>query len=349
MFSSPSESNAARNLVILASLVVITAGLKAAGPIVTPLLVALFLSVLCIPPLARLKRHNVPDSIAIAIVILGATVAVFIVTMIIGRSLAGFESKLPEYRMVLDGYTTELFLWLEGRGLHVDQADLANEYGSGAILELVKGVASGLLAALSQIFLVVLTMVFMLIEASSFPLKLRMALGDLDAELTDWGAAMQQVQKYVAIKAAVSLATALLATSLTFLLGVDFPLLWGLIAFLFNFIPNIGSVIAAIPPVLLALVQHGPMSAALVGAGYLVINLVMGNIVEPRMMGRRLGLSTLVVFLSLVFWNWVWGPVGMVLSVPLTVIVKIILEHSQQFRGVAILLGAAPDESARSA
>ena len=206
--------------------------------------------------------------------------------------------------------------------------------------------ATQLLAALSQIFLVILTMVFMLVEASSLPGKLRRAMGSPDADLKDWRAAMQQVQKYVAIKAAVSLATAALATLLTAALGIDFPLLWGLIAFLFNFIPNIGSVIAAIPPVLLALVQYGLTSALLVAAGYLSINLIMGNVVEPRLMGRRLGLSTLVVFLSLIFWNWVWGPVGMVLSVPLTVIVKIVLEHSTEFRGLAIMLGGETDETA---
>lgn len=341
---APSESNAARNLVIAASLIVITAGLKLAGDMLTPLLVSLFLSVLCIPPLTRLKQHKVPEGLAIAIVILGATVMVLLVTVIIGRSIAGFESKMPIYRLALDGHVADLFVWLEQHDIRASREELLGEFSSAGILDLVRGVATGLLAALSQIFLVILTMVFMLVEASSFPSKLRRALGDPDAELTDWSAAMVQVQKYVAIKAVVSLATALLATSLTFLLGVDFPLLWGLIAFLFNFIPNIGSVIAAIPPMLLALVQHGPTSALIVGIGYFVINMVMGNMVEPRMMGRRLGLSTLVVFLSLIFWNWVWGPVGMVLSVPLTVIVKIILEHSDQFRGLAIILGAAPDE-----
>ncbi len=345
MSTPPSESNAARNLVIIASLFVITAGLKAASEILTPLLVSLFFSVLCIPPLQRLKRHRVPETLAIAIVILGATILVLVITLIIGRSLAGFENKLPEYRLALDGHLAQFLDWLEHYGIRVDRQELASEFGSTAILDLVTGVASGILAALSQIFLVVLTMVFMLIEASSFPSKLRLALGNPDAELSDWSAAMVQVQKYVAIKAVVSLVTAALATMITYALGVDFPLLWGLIAFLFNFIPNIGSVVAAIPPVLLALVQHGVSSAVVVAMGYLVINLVMGNMVEPRMMGRRLGLSTLVVFLSLVFWNWVWGPVGMVLSVPLTVIAKIILEHSQQFRGVAVMLGADTGET----
>ncbi len=338
------ESQAARNLVIIASLFIITAGLKAEGTLITPLLVSLFFAVLCMPPLHKLKKSGVPDGIAIAIVILGATIIVLGITTIIGRSLAGFESSLPAYRSALDAHASSLFEWLGTRGLDISAEELSSKISTGSILTMVQGVASELLAALSQIFLVILTMIFMLIEAGSAPSKLRRAMGKPTADLKEWGAAMEQVQKYVAIKAAVSLATAALATILTAALGVDFPLLWGLIAFLFNFIPNIGSVIAAVPPMLLALVQFGVTSAALVGAGYFAINMIMGNVIEPRLMGRRLGLSTLVVFLSLIFWNWVWGPVGMVLSVPLTVIVKIILEHSSEFRGLAIMLGADDDE-----
>ena len=129
------------------------------------------------------------------------------------------------------------------------------------------------------------------------------------------------------------------------MLGLGFPLLWGLVAFIFNYIPNLGSILAAIPPVLLALVQFGPARAAVVAVGYLVINIGLANFLEPYLMGRRLGLSTLVVFLSLVFWGWVWGPVGMLLSVPLTVIVKIALENTKDFRWVAIMLGANPTRS----
>tara|TARA_R110002096_G_scaffold292224_1_gene486472 strand:- start:2062 stop:3075 length:1014 start_codon:yes stop_codon:yes gene_type:complete len=328
-----------RTLLILASLIIITAGLKAAAPLLTPLLVSLFLAVLCLPPLQKLKTAGVPEGISIAIVVIGATLLVFAITAIIGRSLSGFEAKLPEYRTALDGHVSEFFDWLQGKGVDANTEVLTSQINSSAILDSITSLASALLAALSQMLVVLLTMVFMLLEASSIPSKLRRALGTPDADLKDWNTALEQVQKYVAVKAMVSLATATLATTLTAALGIDFPLLWGLIAFLFNFIPNIGSVIAAIPPVMLALVQYGVTSALLVSGGYVAINLVMGNIVEPKVMGKQLGLSTLVVFLSLIFWNWVWGPVGMILSVPLTVIVKIMLEHSHEFKGIAIMLG----------
>ncbi|MFQ5519051.1 MAG: AI-2E family transporter [Mariprofundus sp.] len=122
-------------------------------------------------------------------------------------------------------------------------------------------------------------------------------------------------------------------------IGVDYPLLWGLVAFLFNFVPNIGSIIAAVPAVLLALIQLGSGEALMAGVGYVIANVVMGNVVEPKFMGKGVGLSTLVVFLSLVFWGWVLGPVGMLLSVPLTMIVKLALESRADTQWLAVLLG----------
>ncbi len=122
------------------------------------------------------------------------------------------------------------------------------------------------------------------------------------------------------------------------LLDVRFAFMWGLLAFALNYIPNIGSVLAAIPPILQVLVFGGLYEALVVLAGYLIVNTVFGNILEPRIMGRGLGLSTLVVFLSLIFWGWLLGPVGMLLSVPLTIIVKIALEQTSGGRSIAFLL-----------
>lgn len=334
-----SEHRGTRTLVLLACTVILIGGLKAAAEILTPFLVALFLSVLCIPPMSRLQKYGVPRGLAITTVVVGATFAVLFITIIVGRSLGEFDHRLPEYRAALDAHLESGLVWLQNKGIDISTEELSRKMDSGALLSLIGAVADELLRALSQVFLVVLTMIFMLVETSILPAKLRNALGDPNADLSDYLKATEKVQEYVAIKAAVSLGTAVLAAILTASLGIDFPLLWALLAFLFNFVPNIGSIIAAIPPVLLAVVQFGGGRALAVALGYLVINLIMGNVVEPRWMGRKLGLSTLVVFLSLIFWNWVWGPVGMLLSVPLTVIVKILLEHSEDFRGIAVFLG----------
>ncbi|EXJ12798.1 AI-2E family transporter [Nitrincola nitratireducens] len=150
---------------------------------------------------------------------------------------------------------------------------------------------------------------------------------------------MRQVNQYLVIKTTISLVTGVLVTLWLWWLDVDFPVLWGLIAMLMNYIPNVGSLIAAIPAVLLSLVQLGVSDAIFVASGYLVINIIMGNLIEPRFMGKGLGLSPLVVFLSLILWGWLFGPVGMFLSIPLTMIVKIALEQNESTRWIAIMLG----------
>ena len=122
---------------------------------------------------------------------------------------------------------------------------------------------------------------------------------------------------------------------------MDFPLLWGLLAFLLNFVPNIGSVIAAVPPVILAYVQLGALPTSIVILGFSIINVFIGSFIEPKFLGKGLGLSSLVVFLSLVFWGWVLGPIGMLLSVPLTITAKLGLEANPNTRWVAILLGGS--------
>ena len=197
--------------------------------------------------------------------------------------------------------------------------------------------------------LVLMTVIFMLLEASGMPAKLRTVLGP-SRRFGGFDSFVRNLQHYMAIKTIVSLITGLLVTLVLVVIGVDFPLLWGLLAFLLNYVPNIGSIIAAVPAVLLAMVQLGPWQALFAGLGYLAINLIMGNILEPRFMGHGLGLSPLIVFLSLLFWGWLLGPVGMLLSVPLTITAKIALDSHEDTRWVAVLLGPAvlPNQDAAS-
>ena len=192
--------------------------------------------------------------------------------------------------------------------------------------------------AFSSLLIIALIVVFMLFEAATFRYKVRIAFTGADAE-ERFSRVMHEIQHYIGIKTVVSAATGLLIGVWVGVLGVDFAIFWGLVAFVLNFIPNLGSIIAAVPTTLLAMVQIGVGRGLLVALGYLIVNMVVGNLIEPHLMGRRLGLSTLVVVLSLVFWGWVWGPIGMLLSVPLTMVVKIMLENTEEFRWVAVLLG----------
>jgi predicted PurR-regulated permease PerM len=175
---------------------------------------------------------------------------------------------------------------------------------------------------------------------SSFPVKLRAILGSSDPSLANFDQVIGEVKHYLSLKTLTSLATGVAIAVWLAAMGVDYALLWGLLAFMLNFVPNIGSIIAAIPAVLLALIQLGLGSAVFAAIAFLVVNVVIGVVIEPRLMGYRMGLSTLVVFLSLIFWGWVLGPIGMLLSVPLTMTVKIVLQSNESTRWMAILLGS---------
>ncbi len=207
-----------------------------------------------------------------------------------------------------------------------------------AVMTLVTSLLTQLSNAMSSIFLLLLTVVFMLLEVPQLSAKLQQLMSRPVEGMGAIQRAIDSVSHYLVLKTAISLITGLVVWGMLVLLDVRFAFMWGLLAFALNYIPNIGSVLAAIPPIHQVLVFGGLYEALVVLAGYLIVNLVFGNILEPRIMGRGLGLSTLVVFLSLIFWGWLLGPVGMLLSVPLTIIVKIALEQTSGGQSIAFLL-----------
>jgi predicted PurR-regulated permease PerM len=198
---------------------------------------------------------------------------------------------------------------------------------------------SSLGGLLTNTFLILLTVIFILLEAASFPTKLEAILKNPDSGLIRFQSLLDNVNSYMALKTVTSAFTGVLVGLWLWAVGVDYPVLWGMLAFLLNFVPTIGSILASVPALLLALIQLGIAGALWSLLGYVLINVIVGNLIEPRFMGRGLGLSTLVVFISLVFWGWILGPVGMFLSVPLTMMIKISLDSSEETRWVAILLG----------
>jgi predicted PurR-regulated permease PerM len=181
---------------------------------------------------------------------------------------------------------------------------------------------------------------FILAEEVNFSEKLRHAVPGGEKTVKALSNFTSSVNKYMAIKMMVSLLTGFIVMASLFFMGVEYFVLWGLLAFLLNFIPTLGSIIAAVPPMLLAIIQLGIPEALAVAAVFFGINTIIGNVLEPRFMGKGLKLSSLVVFLSLVFWGWILGPVGMLLSVPLTMTVKIALENFEGTYWVGIMMGS---------
>ncbi|MGE0622805.1 MAG: AI-2E family transporter [Pseudomonadales bacterium] len=334
-------SSSLRAILILAGLVVIAAGLKAAQDVVVPFLLAAFIAVIAAPPVIWLEQRRVPAALAISGVMIGIVGALSGIAALLVRSGTAFTQRMPFYQERVTDLIREAAAWLAERGVEVS-TDVAVSYlNPGMALDLAGNLLRSLGGVMSDSFFILLMVIFILAEASSVPRKLRAVLTDPANDLPQFARFATNVNRYIAIKTSTSLATGVLVSVSLQFIGVDFPVLWGLLAFLLNYVPNIGSIIAAVPAVLLALIQLGPGAALAATGCYLAINIVMGNVVEPKYMGRGLGLSTLVVFLSLVVWGWLLGPVGMFLSVPLTMTAKLALEANPQSRWIALLLSPA--------
>lgn len=332
-------SSMPRLLVSAAAFVVVVAGMKAAKSIIVPFLISVFIAIISAPPLFWLRRKRVPGALALLIVFAGILLAALLVSAVVGTSLDGFVKTLPDYQAKLQEQVGNILDALKELGMPVRTELVMKSLNPGAAIQFAATLLKGFGGILTNAFLILMTVVFILLEAGGLPGKIRKAIPEAEESMDRFQQVADNVNRYMVIKTLVSLLTGLAVFIMLWLTGVDFPVLWGLLAFLFNYVPNIGSIIAAVPAVLLAFIAPGGAAPLIAALGYVAINVVVGNILEPKFMGRGLGLSTLVVFLSLVFWGWVFGPVGMLLSVPLTMTVKIALDSNEETRWLAVLMG----------
>lgn len=328
-----------RFLTGLAATVIVVAGLRAAEPVLAPIAFALFLALLSQPLFGGLRARGLPTGLAVLVTItaLGIVVAIFVLLLL--GSLGEFREVGPHYYASLQerfAYTIE---WWEGKGIAILDWIPPKWQRPEAIAGVAGGTVKGAVTLLSASTVVFLTLVFLLFEAAQVSGKLGRLPESIRERIERFAHVSAELQRYLLIKTAMSAVIGVTAGLWVAFLGVDFPVLCGLIAFACHFIPNVGAILAGLPPVLFAFVQYDPAKSLYVAIGYIVLGTLLGNLLEPALMGRRLGLSPLVVFVSLVAWGWLWGPVGMFLSVPLTMSLKILLQSSEELRWVAILLG----------
>jgi len=331
-------------VISLAAVIVIIYGLQMAKALLVPFLLAAFLAMITVRPMLWMQQRRVPAILA-AIVIVGAMALIIVVAgTILGRSIADFTTALPDYQEELNSMIDGFLVFAVDRlGLDDSVQSIGDMINPGWAMGFAATLLNGLKDVLTNVFLIIFTMIFILLEASSITSKVEAAFGKSADSLVGPRVFLDNLGRYLGIKTVVSFATGLCAWLLTWSIGLDFPLLWAMLAFLLNYLPTIGSIIAAVPAVLLALVQLGLGAAAATLAGFAAINVVFGNIVEPRLMGYGVGISPLVVFIGLFFWGWVFGPVGMLLSVPLTMTLKLGLESDERTRWIAIFLGSERD------
>ncbi|MBU1101906.1 MAG: AI-2E family transporter [Bacteroidetes bacterium] len=337
------QSNVLRGIRILvgtAAFVIIVAGINLAQTVVVLLLVSFFLAILATHPVLWLKEKKVPSGLAVLIVMTGMITIIVLIGAQLGTSISGLSDELPLLQSSIRKQVLNLSAFLRSKGISGTQKILLEYIKPEVIMSLTAGLLTGLSSILSDLILILLTVTFILLEVSSFPLKVRTILGDPHKIFPHFTKYVIDMKRYMVIKTIINLVAGILIALWMYILGVQFPILWGFLAFLLHYIPNIGAIIAAIPAALLALVQLGLGSAILVLVGNVVVGFVIGNVIETRLMGRKLGLSTLVVFLSLLFWGSILGLVGAILCIPLTMTLKYAFESNESTQWIALLLGS---------
>ena len=340
------RSEVRSTMISLAAFVVVIAGVMASASIITPFLLSLFIAIIFLQPVVWLNKRGVNHTLAVIVVII-FIIAIFVgVGAVLGNSINSFAQDAPVYASKLRNIGHSLIEELRARGLQVADFDMEGNLDPAEVLNYTANILTEFGAIMSNAFLIFFIVLFLMLERTSISLKAEVIARNYKNNLSIMTSIIESIRTYLGLKTIISLATGLFIWLWLWVFGIEYAILWGMVAFLLNYIPNIGSIIAMIPAVLFALVQSGWAGAGWATLGFITVNMIVGNVVEPRVMGKEMGLSTLIVFLSLIFWGFVLGTVGMFLAVPLTMTFKIILDQKPRSKWLSILLGT--DEHARA-
>ena len=338
----------ARGLIVAGALALVLTVTKAAAPILIPLLLAIFIAIIATPALRWMRGRGMPKWGALAVIIFVLLEIGSLLALVTTGALEGFRDSLPTYQERFMLLSEQWGGWLEGVGVGGSREAIPDLMDPNRVAAIVRSLLSNASGFFATGLLVLLLTIFILLEANTLPAKLKAAFRLTEAGKARLQRLLDSIKRYMLINTLTSLGTAFCVWVWLWLLGIDFAVLWAILAFFLNFVPVVGNIVMMVPAVLLALVQAGLGTALLVAAGYLVINTLIGNVLEPRIMGRGLGISTLAVFVALLFWGWLFGTVGMFLAVPLTAALIIALDASPHTRPFAILLGPAIQDELES-
>ena len=329
------EEHSSLVIINIAAVVVIIAGLMAAKSIMIPILLAVFITILTSPLVLFLQARGLNNTLSLIGVILIMIFVISLLGLLISSSLNSFALNLPIYEEKLKVTLSGFVSFMQAKGFEFSLSSLYSYINPSKVAQFASSTVKSFGSIFTNGLMVLLLVVFMLLEASVLHKKLEAIHVNASSHVAQF---LANVKQYMMIKSIFSFLTGLIVYISLLFIGLDYALLWGVLAFALNFIPNIGSVIAAVPAVLLALIQLGYIGAIEVAVLFTLINVVIGSILEPKYMGQGLGLSTLVIFISLIFWGWVFGPVGMLLSIPLTIMLKLSLELNAKTKWIAMLL-----------
>src|SRR5215203_4714066 len=332
-----------RVMLFLATTVVMFVGMRLSAPILNPILFAVILALLFSPIYGWLTRHRIPTTLALIIMLVGLTMLFLGLFLIMGISIARFSGDIASYTGKLNDQVSNLQGLAKSLGL--SNVDLQGAVKPGALTGAISTVLSGVADFLSNVFLILLYVLFFLAEGPAMMNRLRTSAGSDHPQVERLTVFGRNVVRQLGLRAIVNLFTAAGVVVLLLVLRVDFPLMWGILTFFLSFIPWIGLPLAVAPAVVLALAEHGPTTALLVIAGVLLINVLAENALSPMLMGRGLSLSPTVLFVGFVFWAWLLGGPGALLAAPLTIFLVLMLDTFPETRWLASVMGAGPPDS----
>jgi len=284
---------------------------------------------------------RIPIFLGIPLVVLACLAVLVLIGGVVGQSVNALVASAPRYQQRLYELTHSTDTWLRAHHISLSQQRLMAAIRPDTLLSFLGRTLSQVASVLSHTILVLLLLVFLLFDAVDLPERMRGALGRTSVDISRFRRVADEVKEYLVLKTYLCLFTGFVTWIVLLSTGIDFAPLWALVAVLLAYVPNIGPIMAAAPPVLLALLQVGPGRMTIVLGLLSTVYMVIGNVIEPQLLGRRLGLSAFTVFVALLVWGWIWGPAGMLLSVPLTVVIKILLENSPSYGWLALLLEPA--------
>src|SRR5215207_4496349 len=337
MTSTLRQPSFLRVMVFLAATVVVLAGIRLGAPILNPIFFVVVLTLLFSPVYAWLKRRGLPTPLALVVMLVGLTVLFLALFFILSISITRFSERVGFYVTQLDVELDNIDVLLERLGL--SNVDLQEVVNPSALAGALGVVLSGIAGFLSDLFLILMITMFLLGEGPAMMNRLRASVAEDNPQVARLTSVGQSVVRQFGLRAIVNFVTGAGVTILLLVLGVDFPLLWGILTFFLSFVPYIGLVLAVTPAVVLALAEFGVDRALLVAAGVIVINVLAENVLSPMMMGRGLNISPTIVFLSFIIWAWLLGGPGAFLALPITLFVAVMFDTFPETRWLASLIG----------
>jgi len=306
--------------IITTGVIVAFVAMKEASHIVNMILLAALLTVISLAPLSWLKKRGVNRTVANIIVIMSVVVVIGLIGVIIASSFSSFSERMPVYYAKFQELLNGIIRSFVDAGLIDKQSGLLKSLASEKLLPMAAPIATGFGTVVSSAVLVFMFFIFMVLESEQFAKKILYISSKSSGNAAK---VVKQLRNYFGIKTLTSMATGIVISVSLYFIGIEFFVLWGFLAFVLNFIPSIGSLIAAIPAVLIAFVMHGSVAGIETVVVYLVFNTIIGNVIEPQLMGKNLGISPLIVFFSMIFFGYLLGPVGMLIATPLTILVNL--------------------------